>query len=107
MPVSRKKLPLVGIRVPTFCNEDWGWWLEVEDNDFKMALCIYSDPNARKNPEKYAILPSITKAKKWSWSKFKSIDVSMSVLKIMDALEKVFKEDNEISAVTRHDDFPF
>ena len=22
------KLLLVGIQVPFFCNEDWGWWLQ-------------------------------------------------------------------------------
>ena len=101
------KLPKAGISVPTFCAEDWGWWLEVQDNEFMMGLCIYSDPAAEQNPEKYAILPSITKEKKWSWSKFRSVNVSAQVLKVMDAVENTFKHDNEITAVTRHDDFPF
>jgi hypothetical protein len=100
-------LPKTGIKVLTYFPEDWGWWLEVEDNDFNMALCIYSDPEAKHDPERYAILPSILKEKKWSWSQFKYIDLSKNVLKIMDALEKVFKEDAEIRAVTRHDDFPY
>jgi len=100
-------LPKAGIKVPFFCPEDWGWWLEVEDNEFKMALCIYSDPDAKDDPEKYAILPSIKSENKWSWSKVRSIDVSKNVLKVMDTLERVFKEDNEIKSITRHDDFPF
>jgi hypothetical protein len=100
-------LPKAGIKVPTFCAEDWGWWLEVEDDDFAMGLCIYSDPSAKQDPERYAILPSITDAKKWSWSKFGRIDVSPQVLRVMDILESVFKRDSQITAVTRHDDFPF
>jgi hypothetical protein len=100
-------LPKAGIKVLTYFPEDWGWWLEVEDNDFNMALCIYSDPDAKQDPERYAILPSILNEKKWSWSQFKYIDLSKNVLKIMDALEKVFKEDTEIKTVTRHDDFPY
>ena len=100
-------LPKTDIKVPFFCAEDWGWWLEVEQNNFKMALCIYSDPDAQRDPEKYAILPSITSEKKWSWFKFKNIDVSKNVLNVIDVLEKLFKEDNEIKSVTRHDDFPF
>lgn len=100
-------LPKAGIKVPSFCAEDWGWWLDVEDKDFKMALCIYSDPDAKHDPERYAILPSIHNEKKWSWSKLRNIDLSKNVLRVMDVLENVFREDKEIKAVTRHDDFPF
>ena len=100
-------LPEIGIKVPFFCAEDWGWWLEVEDSDFKMALCIYSDPDTKHNPERYAILPSIDSEKKWSWKKFRTFDLSMNVLKIIDDLEKLFREDTEIKTVTRHDDLPF
>jgi hypothetical protein len=103
----QRNLPESGIKVPSFCAEDWGWWLEVEDNGFKMALCIYSDPRAKEDPERYAILPSVQSGKKWSWSKFGTIDVSKDVLKVMDTVEKLFRADKEIKAVTRHDDFPF
>ena len=72
-----------------------------------MALCIYSDPDAKQDPERYAILPSIHNEKKWSWSKFRNVDLSKNVLKVMDCLENVFREDIEVKAVTRHDDFPF
>jgi hypothetical protein len=100
-------LPKVGIKVPSFNAEDWGWWLEVQYQDFVMALCIYSDPDAKKDPERYAILPSVHSATKWSWSKFRKIDMSENVLRIMDDLEKIFLGDKEIMRVTRHDDFPF
>jgi hypothetical protein len=100
-------LPRAGINVPFFCNEDWGWWLEVERGGFKMGLCIYSDPDATGNPERYALLPSILDDKKWSWSKFGSVDVSKEVLELIGIVERVFKDDKEISAVTRHDDYPF
>ncbi len=102
-----KALPTIGINVPSFCCEDWGWWLDVVDGEFNMGLCIYSDPDAEKHPQRYAILPSITQEKKWSWSKFKKVDVSQQVLKIMDNLETLFRGDNEIDHVTRHDNFPF
>lgn len=102
-----KELPAFGIKTPSYCCEDWGWWLDVENGEFNMALCIYSDPEGKGNPEKYAIMPSILKDKKWSWSKFKKIDVSKDVLKIMNTLEDVFRKDSEITSVSRHDDFPF
>lgn len=102
-----KQLPLVGVKVPFFCNEDWGWWLETELDGFEMALCIYSDPAADPNPERYALLPSIREGKKWSWSKFRSIDLSQDVLKVIDRVEAVFKKDSAILSVSRHDDYPF
>lgn len=103
----QKELPGRGIEVPFFCNEDWGWWLEVNHGGFKMALCIYSWPEGEPAPTRYLIMPSIQNGKKWSWSKFRSIDVSRDVLNVINCLELLFREDPEISAVTRHDDFPF
>jgi hypothetical protein len=100
-------LPSSGIIVPTYCNEDWGWWLDVERGDFKMGLCIYSEPAVVKDPERYALLPSIDRAKKWSWAKFKKVDVSKDVLELIDIVERVLKSDKEIAVVTRHDDYPF
>lgn len=52
------------VNVPFFCNEDWGWWLKVERGGFKMALCLYSDPDAEGNPERYGLMPSIQKETK-------------------------------------------
>ena len=102
-----QRLPAVGIQVPSFCAEDWGWWLEVDDQGFRMGLCIYSDPDAESDPERYALLPSIQSETKWSWSKLRKVDLSKDVLKVMDRLEKVFRDDDEIRSVARHDDFPF
>ena len=101
------QLPLAGVKVPFYCNEDWGWWLETELNGFKMAMRIYSDPDANPNPERYALLPSIKDAKKWSWSKLQSVDMSQDVLKVIDAVESIFRRDSDIRIVTRHDDYPF
>lgn len=102
----KDRLPTKGVEVPTFLCEDWGWWIEIKDGDFTMGLCIYSDPEAEKDPEKYAIMSSISD-KKWSWSKFKRIDLSENVLKVMGTVENIFKEDKEIESVSRHDGYPF
>lgn len=100
-------LPAYGLNVASYCAEDWGWWLEVQRGTFKMGLCIYSDPEAEKDPERYAILPSIQQAKKWSWSKLRNIDNSTDVLELVAVVERVLKSDKDIFAVTRHDDYPF
>ena len=102
------QLPKHQLEVLLVINEDWGWWVEVKSNEFTLGLQIYSDNEPDINPEKYAIMSSITENKKWSWKKFKKIDVSNDVNHIMDTLEKLLLEDSEITKVIRHDnDFPF
>ena len=54
-----------------------------------------------------SFMPSIMNDKKWSWSKFRKVDVSEDVLKVMNTLETLFRKDSEISSIIRHDDFPF
>lgn len=102
-----KRLPEGGIDVPFFVNEDWGWWVEVRKDDLKMGLRIYSDPDAEGDPERYAIMSSITDGKKWSWRRFRRLDVSDKVAQVMNTVEKVFANDGEIARVSRHDDYPF
>lgn len=100
----KERLLAKGLKVPFFCAEDWGWWLEVEDGDFKMGLCIYSDPDFQDFPQRYAIMSSLDSGKKWSWSKFRFIDISDQILKIFATVENIFCEDPEIESVRRHED---
>lgn len=103
----QSELPRAGIDVPAYCNEDWGWWLEVERGAFTMGLCVYSDPAAMGDPEKYALVPSIQHEKKWLWAKLKKVDVAKDVLELVDIVERVLKSDKEIPVVKRLDDYPF
>ena len=103
----KKSLPATGIEVPLFICEDWGWWVEIKDKGFNMGLCVYSDPDAKEDPQKYAIISSIDKPKKWSWKKFKRIDISQNVSKVLNTVEKIFREDNEIKKITRHNGYPW
>jgi len=102
-----ERLPKAGIEVPSFFCEDWGWWIDVNNGEYKMGLCVYSHPDEDSQPESYAIMPSEQNAKKWSWSKFKKVDVSNSTLKIMNVVEEIFQCDSKIENVSRHDDYPF
>jgi hypothetical protein len=102
-----REMPRVGLEVPLFLAEDWGWWIEVKENDFVLGLQIYSDSEAGENPEKYAIMSSISKSSKWQWKKFRKIDLTNQITEIMNKIYQVLSEDPEILVVKRHDDFPF
>ena len=101
------KLPPNGIEVSYYCCEDWGWWVEIKDEDFTMGLCIHPDPYAEQDPEKYAVISSVTDEQKWSWAKLRNIDLSDKVTKVMDTVERIFREDSEIQSVSRHNECPF
>ncbi len=100
------RLPLAGIHLPFFCNEDWGWWLQTEYNGIRMGLCIYSDPDADPDPERYTLMPSIHDPRQWLWPSFLQSDRLQLVTTIIDALEKIFSSAADLHAVIRHNDHP-
>ena len=100
-------LPKSGLAVPSFCCEDWGWWVAVKSATVEMGLCVYSDPEQGRSPTRYAIMSSITDGRKWVWSKFRAIDLSPDVTRVMDSVERLFDEDGDVTRVSRHDDYPF
>lgn len=100
-------LPKHGIKVLRFVNEDWGWWIEVKVEKFKMGLCIYSDADIGENPTIYAIISDIIDGKQWMWSKLRYIDQSSNIKLIFDLLKSLFQSDNEIEQVFECDGYPF
>ena len=102
-----RELPKAGLTVPFFTAEDWGWWIEVKDSDFILGLQIYSDVEEDQNPEAYAVMSSVTKGSKWTWKKFRKIDVTQDVVEIMDKVERLLMDDPEIELVERKNEFPF
>lgn len=102
-----RELPGSGLAVTRYLCEDWGWWIEVREGEFVLGLQIYADCEADENPERYAIMSSVSEEKKWSWKKFRAEDMTDRVTRIMDRLERLLSADPEIRLVRRHDDFPF
>ena len=102
-----RELPKVGVEVPLVICEDWGWWIEVKYNEFVLGLQIYSDAEAGQNPEKYAIMSSISEHRKWSWKNFRKIELTDEVTGILNKLVQVLAKDSDIYLLKRHDDFPF
>ena len=102
-----RELPKAGLEVPSFLCEDWGWWIEVKNSEFVLGLQIYSDSEAGENPEKHALMSSISKSPKWSWKNFRKVDLTDEVTAIMNKIEQILLKDPDIYLVKRHDEFPF
>ncbi|WP_159816592.1 hypothetical protein [Cyanobium sp. Copco_Reservoir_LC18] len=79
---------------------------ETERNGFRMGVCIYPNPDASPDPERYARMPSIHAPREWSWSRFWWIAQSQDVMEIIDALEKTFTSDPDIHILSRHHAHP-
>ena len=103
----KRELPKAGLDVPFFACEDWGWWIEVKYGEYVLGLQIYSDSEAGENPEKYAIMSSISEGRKWSWKKFRKIDFTDQITEILNKVDNVLSNDPDIYPVKRHDNFPF
>lgn len=103
----KNNLPNYGVQVPGYVNEDWGWWVYAQLPGFTMGLCIYSDAKMGANPHRYVILSSIEGGKKWSWQKFRRVDVSEDVGEIFASLERLFTEEDGVKRVEMCDGFPF
>lgn len=103
----QNELPKFGVTVELYCAEDWGWYLGVIDNDFKMGLGIFSINPVGFGPQIYAIQSLVLARKKWYWRQFRSVDVTDSVIAIFDKLENALNFDSDIWTVKRQDGFTY
>ena len=101
------QLPRIGLKAQPGIAEDWGWWIEVEENEFILGLQIYSNINDQGQPDRYAIMSTKNDRMICSWSKFRKIDISANVLSVMSKPESLFSKYTEILSIKRHDEFPF
>ncbi|MGQ0541103.1 MAG: hypothetical protein ACT4O9_04530 [Blastocatellia bacterium] len=102
----QKKLCERGYSIPFVCAEDWGWWVKVAGEPFKLGVCIYSASQMGKADE-FVGTDSGLKSKQWSWSKFRFVDTTVAVEKLNSYLVAIFGSDAEINVLSVTDEFPF
>ena len=105
----QSKLIDKGYKVPFYCNEDWGWWVEIKGFPHLMGLCIYGrvDNDESKFISNYVIASGVADERKWSWSKFKFVETTRSVNKLMSDTFDIFKSDIDIQNTKILDDMPW
>ena len=100
------KLRGQGYDAPFFCCEDWGWWLQLKGTPFTFGVCIHYWPESDR-PYDLFCTDGVTSRKKWSWSKFRTIDTTPWVAKLHEDLVAIFRADPEIELVSTNLDSPF
>lgn len=100
------KLTERGYTVPFVCAEDWGWWVELSLTSIRSGVCIYAIPET-SDPIEYICTDGFNGDKKWSWSKFRFIDIKPMAAKLFDDLNDIFTKDPEVTVVEITEDFPY
>jgi hypothetical protein len=102
----QRKLGERGYSVPFVCAEDWGWWVEIAGERFKLGVCIYS-AFAFGNPDEFVCTDSGLKPRQWSWSKFRFVDTTEATAKLERDLVAIFAADDQVEVIGVTDEMPF
>ena len=97
----------IGYTVPYYCNEDWGWWVEIKGFPHLMGLCIYGRSEEDGVIREYVICSGVTDNVAWSWRKFKRVNTVIVVNKLMDDTENILKNTDGVSSAIRENDMPW
>jgi hypothetical protein len=91
--------------IPSFCCEDWGWWLEVAGQPFSLGVCIYGTEGSLQKGE-HCVMVSEKPRRRWSWSRFGFIDTAPRVNQLFADLRKVFESDGEVQVLGCPEEYP-
>jgi hypothetical protein len=94
-----------GYDVSFLCCEDWGWWMEIKGFPFVAGVCIYATVNLPES-EELCVAVSPATGKRWSWSRFKSVDATATVTKLFSDLSDIFASDPEVKVLGFPEEFP-
>jgi hypothetical protein len=87
----QENLPYHGVKVTGIGSEDWGWMVELENDEF--PLWIGCGHQSGDNDEFSCFIEqSKSLIRRW----FKKIDTSVKVGRVSEALKKVFESDPDI-----------
>ena len=90
----QKNLPNHGVKVTSIGAEDWGWMVELENDEFPLWIgCGHRGGN--NNEFLCFIEPSKPLIRKW----FKKIDTTVQVSRVSEALKNIFESDPDIRNV--------
>lgn len=85
--------------------EDWGWWVGVRHGDLSTGVCVYSVRQG-KEAQEYCVCLQGAPGRRWSWTKFRRIDFTESVMKLDADLRQIFAIDPGIEVVGFPEDLP-
>ena len=77
------------------CCEDWGWWIGVEKDQFKSAVCVYNR-NEDETATDFAVCNGSMKDWRWVWSKFKKVSIAAEIDALNADVQSIFETASRI-----------
>lgn len=99
-----EKLPLRGHSVSSYCCEDWGWLVCIENAPFAFGVCIWCGGESTDGLLNFAVTDSALGPRKWSWSRFSFVETAPFVAKLHEDLLAIFHEDPDVTVLGVNDD---
>jgi hypothetical protein len=93
------------INAPFTCCEDWGWWVEVKDLPFVAGVCVYATDEMPETKE-FCVSVSPAPERRWSWSRFRVVDTSRDVGRILSAVTSILEADPEVEILGFPKEYP-
>lgn len=90
----RENLPRYGVEVRCICAEDWGWMVELENEEFPLWIGC-----GHQEGENDDFICFIEPSKPFIRKCFKRINTTEQVRQASDALKKVLESTPEISSI--------
>lgn len=95
---------------PFICCEDWGWWVELKAEQGHAGVCVYCHKlNEQRDPPlptHYVVTEGALSRKKWSWSRFRFIDIGAWVDQLHTDLLTILELDPDIEVLGTSQEFP-
>jgi hypothetical protein len=89
-----EKLSEKGIKTEPIIAEDWGWYIPIVNEEFRLAICC-----GHQNGDDDEFLcftdPSTPVVKRW----FRRIDTTAQLTRLTEAMQQILSSDPEITSV--------
>lgn len=92
-----------GYDVPFVCCEDWGWWVEIRGQPFSLGVCVYK---GAEETQESCFSVSREAGRHWSWRRFRFIDTTSRVERLLSDLKRIVAEDSDIQVLGYPEAFP-
>jgi len=101
----QNELPAYGFIVKRFVDEDFGWWVEVENDIKNIALVVHGSPE--EVDANFAILIDRRKSEFFSLKRFKKVSRMAHMENLEAAIVELMTKTDGVDFISVSDEFPF
>lgn len=100
-----QNLRTMGWDSASFCGEDWGWWVDLRVRGESLGICCRRGGEAPGMCDLVCYISPVV-ARRWSWWRFRFVDITDDLHRLQRDLEQMFQADPEVTYVGTFDESP-